>query len=228
MPPFRGGINNPELVELEVEQYSGYHTATIQSAVRYDMPYSSYRKVAETIIGHAGRKPKPLDVDEVSGLIEAASSEYRRVLARVAPFIVAYSSFIPRTRARRSWAEYGRSVDGRRLPRAIVFTSSLYLAGLPPTLLDAPGILRLYREERLDRLLKLLPALRHEVEFDLRYYVPDVACQRLDCKLVSTVNEALEVLGLKPEPDQEYATLLRRTPSRDLVLELARIRGFLG
>lgn len=59
-PPFRGALNNPELVDHVSKAYSGYSTATIQSAVRYDIPYSEYLKVRNSIISSIDRMPREL------------------------------------------------------------------------------------------------------------------------------------------------------------------------
>ncbi len=81
---------------------------------------------------------------------------------------------IPSTRDRVNWKVYGRVFemeDGSIiLPRAIVYTSTWYAMGLPPTLLDAPFILESAKNDGLDLILKLLPMYRKELEYDARFF----------------------------------------------------------
>jgi len=232
-PPFRGGLNNLALVDSEVEQYTGYTTATIQSAVRYDVPLQQYVRVRETILAWSSSEPQAIsDADSVVKLVVEAEKLYRGFVTKLLPKVVEYARYIPSTRDRVTWKAYGRLFElGDRtlnVPRAIVYTATWYTLGLPPTLLDAPLILELYKQDELDDLLKLLPALRRELEYDSRFYVPRVAAHRLGEDAVRTVNEALDVLGIKPEPDEAYAIMLSLNPIEPHILSLGRMRGFLG
>ncbi|MEM0340660.1 MAG: phosphoenolpyruvate carboxylase [Acidilobaceae archaeon] len=230
-PPFRGGINNPELVDVEVEQYSGYSTATVQSAVRYDVSMNDYNKVRMTILEKIDEVSRKIE-DEALSIAEKARSAYRSLLAKYATTVSDFAKHIPTTRDRVSWKTYGRVIESDNgpfhMPRAIIYTSTWYLLGLPPTLLDASFIVQAYNEGFLDDLLKILPSLEREWNLDSLFYVPQAVEKRLGSNIVNTVNNALDILGIKPERNETYATILSLGPSEAVALALGRIRGFLG
>lgn len=230
-PPFRGALNNPELVDTTSRVYSGYSTATIQSAVRYDVPYKDYVKVKDTIISNINQRPRKL-VEETVDLITQATKMYRELAARYVDIVHRLSSYIPTTRERVSWKVYGRALPAQgeiiSVPRAIVYTCAWYTAGIPPSFLDANFILHLYRQDKLDDLVKLLPNLIEEWRYDSKFYVKEVALKRLDNYIVERVNEALEVLGIDVEPLEPYESLLKLNPVEPHILALGKIRGFLG
>lgn len=230
-PPFRGGLNNPSLAQIEARQYSGYWTATVQSAVRYDATYGEFLKVREAVKGGARGKPRGVGPEAVE-LARRAESSYRAFVARYLEAVGRVAQHVPQTRERVPWREYGRALklDDRLLsvPRAIVFTAAWYTLGVPPTLLDAPFIAELSERGRLDELLDLLPALRLEWEYDARFYVPGVARRRLGDELVEVVNRALDAMGVQAEPDDTYARTLALNPVEEQVIAAARLRGFLG
>jgi phosphoenolpyruvate carboxylase len=72
-PLFRGGLNNPRLAHVETLQYSGYRTATVQSAVRYDVSYAEFIRVRETL--SRLHPPRGLEIKET--WVEVASRMYR-------------------------------------------------------------------------------------------------------------------------------------------------------
>jgi len=230
-PPFRGALNNPELVEKIAERYAGYTTATIQSAARYDMPFKEYVKVKERLLLNVNKPPREVQA-EVVDLISRATKMYRDLASRYVDVIHRISLVIPSTRERVSWRIYGRTLPTPRtelsVPRAIVYTCAWYTAGIPPTFLDAEFILHLARRELLDHLLKLLPHLIDEWLYDSTFYVREVAVNRLDEYVVKKIDEALDVLGIKPEPSESYEFLVRLNPVEPHILALGKIRGFLG
>jgi len=227
-PPFRGGLNSPALAPAEASQYSGFRTATIQSAVRYDVPYQQYLSVRETLLAAAGRGPS-LDRSWASRAVKEASEIYRTLVLKYADKIAELASLIPSTRDRVSWRIYGRSImaDGGvvNVPRAIVYTAAWYAAGLPPTLLDAPYISTLHRRGELDELLRALPAYLKELEFDIRFYDRRRAESLLGRQIVDKVDAALDALGIKADRAEGLPPF---TPSQSYVLAEARARGFLG
>ncbi|MGC9118645.1 MAG: phosphoenolpyruvate carboxylase [Thermoproteus sp.] len=229
-PPFRGGLNNPALAPVEAGQYSGFRTATVQSAVRYDVPYQRYLSVKETLLAAAGRGPDAsLDAAWASLVVREASESYRQLVSKYADKIAELASLIPSTRDRVSWRVYGRSVISNggvvNVPRAIVYTAAWYAAGLPPTLLDAPYITTLHRRGELDKLLKALPAYLRELEYDAQFYDRRRAESLLGRRIVDEVDEALDVLGIRAERAEGLPPFV---PSQSYVLAEARARGFLG
>lgn len=229
-PPFRGGLNNPELAPREAAQYSGYYTATIQSAVRYDVPYQQYLGVKEAILSNIGGRPDPaFDVEWAARAVEEAAKLYRGLVFKYGERVSEVSSLVPSTRDRVAWRVYGRSIINGdailNVPRAIVFTATWYALGVPPTLLDAPFMLELNKRDELDYLFRLLPALPAELSFDSRFYDRHRAERLLDERIVREIDGLLDVLGIKPEPAHEMPPF---TPSSAYILAEARARGFLG
>ncbi len=230
-PPFRGGLNNPSLAPLEAAQYSGFHTATIQSAVRYDVPYQQYLSVREVLLSSARRPPDvSFDLAWASSAARKAAESYRRLAAKYAERIAEIAALIPSTRDRVSWRVYGRIIttnDGvtANVPRAIVYTAAWYAAGVPPTLLDAPFLTSLSAKDELDKLLKALPAYLKEIEFDAGFYDKRRAETLLGRSIVDAIDEALDVLGIKAERAEATPPFI---PSPTYILAEARARGFLG
>lgn len=230
-PPFRGGINNPELVSYVVQRYRGFNTATIQSAIRYDMPFKDYVVVKNTIVENIDFKPIILD-SGVAGIIEKAMETYRALASKYIGIVQKIAEAIPGTRDRISWREYGRILPAHdaklAVPRAIVYTAAWYSVGVPPVYLDADFILYLYRSRELDNLLKTIPYLEKEWYYDSKYYVRKVALKRLGENLVGKIDEALDIFGIKPEPTETYKVLAELNPVEPHILALGKIRGFLG
>lgn len=231
VPPFRGALNNPELVNLMTQRYRGYSTATIQSAVRYDLPYGDYQRVREVILADACSTPSnPLD--DFASLVDRAAKAYRELVTKYVNFIQKVADGIPATRERISWRSYGRIFPANgepiSVPRAIVYTSAWYACGVPPAYLDAEFIIGIHQRDELDLVLKLLPGLEREWVYDSRFYVRSVAAKRLDDTIVCKVDEALDIMGVKPEPSETYRSLLELNPLERHWITLGRVRGFLG
>lgn len=231
VPPFRGALNNPELVETIVERYRGFSTATIQSAIRYDAAYKDYLVVKNTITSNVDMVPQEVSIGIIE-IVERATKLYRELVTRYSDVIQKIANVIPGTRDRMSWKTYGRILPAQgeplSVPRAIVYTSSWYTAGMPPTYLDAELIIELYKQDRLDYLIKLLPHLIREWAYDAKFYVRNVAIRRLDEYIIKKVDEALDIMGIKPEPLDIYSTLLELNPVEPHITALGKIRGFLG
>jgi len=230
-PPFRGGINNPKLVDIEVQQYTGFTTVTIQSAVRYDVTYTDYQKVQSTLLNNIGKTPKKVELDIVK-FIEDATTMYRHLVARYIDIVNRYASNIPTTRDRVTWKEYGRIIvlDDKMLhtPRAIVYTATWYVLGIPPLFLDADFIIEAYKKDIIDYIIKYIPYIRKEWEYEAQFYAPHIAEKRLDKEIVLKVNKAMDIMGIKYEPMDLYEKLIELTPVEPHILSLAKIRGFLG
>jgi phosphoenolpyruvate carboxylase len=225
-PPFRGGLNNPRLAHVEALQYAGYRTATVQSAVRYDVSYAEFLRVRETL--SRLHPPRGLEIKET--WVEVASRMYRDLVVIYLPKIAEVASAIPSTRERVSWKQYGRTIEEGRVqvPRAIVYTATWYFVGVPPTLLDAQFIAWAYKTDELDAILRALPALLDEWRYDSSFYCRKRAKNVLGEDLTKKIDEALDIMGIKPEPDETYTALLNNAETQAHALALSRIRGFLG
>jgi phosphoenolpyruvate carboxylase len=225
-PPFRGGLNNPHLAHVEALQYSGYRTATVQSAVRYDVSYAEFLRVREAL--SRLHPPRGLEIKET--WVEVASRMYRDLVDVYLPKIAEVASAIPSTRERVSWKQYGRTIEegGVQVPRAIVYTATWYFVGVPPTLLDAQFIAWAYETDELDAILRALPALLDEWRYDSSFYCRKRAENVLGEDLTKKIDEALDIMGIKPESDETYTALLNNAETQAHALALGRIRGFLG
>jgi phosphoenolpyruvate carboxylase len=121
-PPFRGGLNNPHLVQAEALQYSGYRTATIQSAVRYDVSYAEFLRVREIL--SARLPPRRVEIGEE--WVKAASRMYRDAVASYLQKIAEISAAIPSIRESELeavWKGRGRrstSAEGHSVYRRVV------------------------------------------------------------------------------------------------------------
>ncbi|ABL78663.1 phosphoenolpyruvate carboxylase [Thermofilum pendens] len=230
-PPFRGGVNNPRLVGVEVQRYRGYSTVTVQSAVRYDASFSEYQEVRSKLLGGAGGEPGDAG-GRVAELARLAASMYRSLASKYLDFVNEYARSVPTTRDRVSWREYGRALELEdklfSAPRAIVYTAAWYSLGVPPTFLDADFVLEAYRGDFLDEVLGYLPGLEEEWRYDAQFYLPRLAGERLGEELVKKVDEALDAMGLRPEPLEPYEKLARTAPAELRALLLGKVRGFLG
>ncbi|MCY0890581.1 MAG: phosphoenolpyruvate carboxylase [Pyrobaculum arsenaticum] len=230
-PPFRGALNNPRLAHLEVVQYAGYYTATIQSAVRYDTSLDEYVKVRESIL-NACCGTRGLVGEEVLPLIQEASAKYRSQAMKHVDKIAEVARLVPSTRDRVSWKEYGRSLlDGDRvvhMPRAIVYTSAWYAMGFPPTLIDAPLLLELAKSDKLDAVFKLLPTYKMELEYDYEFFDPQTARNYLSEELVYAAVELADYLGVEARPTPTYTALLKMPRSEPNIIALSKYRKFLG
>ncbi|ABL87432.1 Phosphoenolpyruvate carboxylase [Pyrobaculum islandicum DSM 4184] len=231
-PPFRGGINNPSLSHLETIQYVGYYTVTVQSAVRYDTSYDEYIKVRETILNACCLPSREINLPELEEIITKASSTYKSVVVKFADRIVQMARLIPGTRDRISWTVYGRNITAEdrvvNMPRAIVYTSAWYAMGLPPTFLDAPTVVELAKSDKLDLVLKALPSLRREWEYDAQFYDPQVASRYTSEDFVKVVNEMLDYLGINLRANGTYLSLLRMNRNESNILAMGKYRKFLG
>jgi phosphoenolpyruvate carboxylase len=98
-PPFRGGINNPRLVYMETVHYAGFHTATVQSAVMYDVSYDEYSFVRDVLLNACCLRTLRLDVGgEVDAILTLASSNYRTLLSNYAEKVAEVARLILSTR----------------------------------------------------------------------------------------------------------------------------------
>jgi phosphoenolpyruvate carboxylase len=114
------------------------------------------------------------------------------------------------------------------VPRAIVYTATWYFVGMPPTLLDAQFIAWAYETDELDAILRALPALLDEWRYVSSFYCRKRAENVLGEDLIKKIDEALDIMGIKPESDETYTALLNNAETQAHALALGRIRGFLG
>jgi len=267
--PFRGHLS-PWSVDIFVKQYRGYSTATIQSGIRYDQGPRAVEKVVNVLLENLHERPRILSADEEKLLINIAklfTAEYLRFVLRIIELIPHVASFVPRRRARLSHGEYPRSINKSlafaaekellymkpprdlKLPRAISYAASLYTMGIPPSLIGlGRGLKRIEKElgsDAVEYLLKVLPLLRRDAEYDIRFYVPEVVMSYIkDEKALQLLKEDIAIIrnfidgGNAPEPQEEYIETLRsaeraiklgiKEAAEQAIARAGVIRGSLG
>ncbi|AEM38718.1 phosphoenolpyruvate carboxylase [Pyrolobus fumarii 1A] len=263
-PPFRGHLA-PHAVDKFVMQYRGYYTVTIQTALRYDTPREDYIHTLRILRENAAADAKVLSKEEERVLAEAAriaTREYLRFLIQVADIVYTVSRHVPKRRERVPTEQYGRDISPSLafasdpsllvnakstlpLPRAIRFTASMYTLGIPPALVGLGRGLEAIRkrlgEEVYELVLKLLPSLPTDVEFELRWWFPDIARSYMPSEIVKLVEEDVrivrDVFGVEPEPaPPEYKKLMLEArgniaagrSAAKQIEDMGKIRGFLG
>jgi phosphoenolpyruvate carboxylase len=160
--PFRGGLS-PNSVEDFLAEYSGVRTVTIQSAFRYDYPLKEVKRAIAQINHRLPEgKPRlyaPEEVQQGEQLSHIFSRYYQHTVEGLAGTINSFSKIIPHRRERMlhiGLFGYSRGMAGKRLPRAISFTSVLYSLGVPPELIGTGRGLREAEEKGLTPVLKTL------------------------------------------------------------------------
>lgn len=138
--PFRGGLT-PNTVQQFANEYAGVRTALIQSAFRYDYPFTDVTRGIKTLHTELP-KGKPMKVSKsdeqtLQRSLSAFEEPYRETVERVAPIVNDIASLLPRRRERVQHIGlfgYSRGVGNVKLPRAIGFTGAMYSLGIPPEL----------------------------------------------------------------------------------------------
>jgi phosphoenolpyruvate carboxylase len=157
--PFRGGLA-PDRVRDFLAEYPGVRTVTIQSAYRYDYPIEEVERSIQFLNRHLRRgrprihSPEAIKAGEVMSGIFA--KHYQRTVEGLAGMINHFSKIIPQRRERMlhiGLFGYARGIGGKRLPRAIGFTSVLYSMGVPPELIGTGRGLREAKEKGLTEVL---------------------------------------------------------------------------
>ena len=139
--PFRGGLT-PQTAKQFAKEYAGVRTALIQSAFRYDYPFTDVIQGIQTLHkelpkGEAKHISKQ-DEAEIRSALSAFEQPYREAVEHLAPMVNDIASLLPRRRERVQHIGlfgYSRGVGNVKLPRAIGFTGAMYSLGLPPELI---------------------------------------------------------------------------------------------
>ena len=266
--PFRGHLA-PWSVENFVKEYKGYYTVTIQTGLRYDIPHEEGVKVVRCVKSEAGHVPEVYEVEEEKELAEAMRAfarSYFETLIEMATTICLVADLIPERRERMTRESYPRSVAGPlkliadkalyerlpsgeiKLPRAIKFTASCYMLGVPPAIIGSGRALKVLRKEKgedfvEDLVKRYIKCLENDMAFEFNFLNLDVAKKRLSestyTKILEDVKEISHYFrveeGDADERGQQHALLVKmfwekmsRPEAAEYALKAGIIRGSLG
>jgi len=172
-PPFRGNLS-PENLENFLEEYGSYYTVTIQSALKYDFPFNSTKRVVTTINKREPSEAIEIEEEEEKMLIEIINkfeAEYATTIEKLASFINFLSVHVPNRRARRlhiGLFGYAREVRGIKLPRVIGFVAVLYSLGIPPEIIGISTINKL-NEREMKTLEKVYLKMKEDIKASGEY-----------------------------------------------------------
>ncbi len=182
--PFRGHLT-PENIQNFLEEYAGFMTVTVQSALKYDFDKN---KVVQTIRLLNDELPEkkfePIDEsreEQVKTLISIFYPAYQKKIERLSSFINYVANFVPSRRARKlhiGLFGYSRKLGKVKLPRAIAFTAALYSLGLPPELIGANALTKL-NEKQWSMLENLYLHWKEDLMFASKF----VSWENLNCLL---------------------------------------------
>ncbi len=168
--PFRGSVN-PRYTHTFLDQYAGTATYCIQSAFRYDYPLADVKRALANLRRDVPDRHAPkISSSEKRGLRKLArmfEETWKPTIEAIAPTINKVAQYVPSRRERLlhiGLFGYSRGVGKVKLPRAIVFTGSLYSLGVPPELIaTGRGLLAARRARMLPLLERHYPALSEDL-----------------------------------------------------------------
>ncbi len=228
--PFRGNLS-PKNAEQVLEEYPSVQTFTVQSAFKYDHTPDEARKAIKTIEEKSPSEPHSIDVAKMAKIIDKYTQGYQQQVMRLARYINTVSKHVPRRRKRKLHVGlfgYSRQLNGKKLPRAIKFTSSLYSLGVPPEMLGLDAL----SGEEIEYLKDSYVNLESDLQDALRFY--NVDSPFLPNEIKMKVNElALDVEideVHKKHTDYLIDTLRRNSDEsiHDYIVMAANRRQFLG
>jgi phosphoenolpyruvate carboxylase len=168
--PFRGSVN-PRYTHTFLDQYAGTATYCIQSAFRYDYPLPDVKRALANLRRDVPNRHAPkISAAERQGLRKLASMfehTWKPTIEAIAPIINRVAQYVPARRERLlhiGLFGYSRGIGKVKLPRAIVFTGSLYSLGVPPELIaTGRGLLAARKAKMLPLLERHYPALSEDL-----------------------------------------------------------------
>ena len=244
--PFRGGLT-PATVTQFAAEYKGVRTALLQSAFRYDFPFTDViagvAKLDKLLPKGKAQVISSKDEERLRSIFPAFETAYRATVEELAPLINDVASMLPRRRERVQHIGlfgYSRGVGKVRLPRAIGFTGAMYSLGIPPELV---GTGRGLAEAKKKGLLPLIEKTYKNFADDMRRagrFLNKKAVKKLAGNVMEDVKAIEEYLGEELEPktseEMEHKELVdlivtrldRQNITGDLLTQAALLRKSLG
>ena len=220
--PFRGHLT-PQNAENILKEYAGTRTVTIQSALRYDYPYSEVSKLIG-FLKHSLPQVRPLrytatEEQKLEKIAYKAASYYRETLARLAGVVNRVAEFIPEQRDRlpsTGVLYYRRALGEEKLTllRVIKLTAAFYTMGLPPEFIGVGRALKALSSDERKFLLEIYPTLPNDLERVAPFLDLEGAKRFIgeeNAKIIEKdIQYAEEALGipLLGKLDEEYGQLL--------------------
>src|SRR6266542_1655433 len=231
--PFRGGLS-PVTTDRYLRTYPSVHTATIQSAFKYDHPMGDVRAAIDKINAHRRAPPLPVAADpRTFSVLERVTARYQSEIAELAEIVNRLAPSVPRRRLRKLHVGlfgYSRESAGLTLPRAISFCASLYSLGLPPEVLGRAAV----DDSDWTWLCAAVPELIDELRDAVRFLDPN-GWGWLPPLVSESVDRARTLVGADHDPAHaEIASHVRKAAASgssqigELMLRAATVRRFLG
>ena len=250
--PFRGGLAPAaENLDAVLETYPGAATLTVQSAFRYDHEEATVIGAAESLekrltLGWVERDrlppgPDDAEVEALRGIVARWKQAYEASYRELLPQVSRVAAAVPSHRERYENVDVAgsaRSVAGLPAVRAIKYAASCYTLGLPPGVLGFRAWEEFGDDERalVERTCPtLLRWLREELRFENEGNAR-LLSERHRLPLLARDRAAARAWAGEVPPDAAHDEASGRAPAllddperlRPVLMEAARIRGFLG
>lgn len=226
--PFRGNFR-PGTVEQLLQGYPSVQTFTIQSSFKFDNQPELVKSAIEKIKQQSVTAPLQIDEPRALDIVERYSAEYIRQLRSLAVAINKVATHVPQRRRRKlhiGLFGYSRKMDEIKLPRAITFTCAMYSLGIPPEILG----LNVLTSDDWKFIETIYPNAKYDLIEPLRY--TDIHSALLSPELKKIIEPMIA------DTDSQHLQYTRHISNaiqtnlsddlKPLVLEAAKLRGFLG
>lgn len=239
--PFRGNLR-PETVGQLIQGYPSVRTFTIQSSFKFDNEEAVVKQAIGKINNKKDLAPLPVEREaEVLAIIEKYRTAYFSHIKKLSGLINQVAKFIPQRRKRKlhiGLFEYARKAEDIKLPRAIAFTAALYSIGITPELLGVEVL----TENDFEIIREVYPNVDYDLQSALKYC--DLDSPFMPTETVSFFRQRRTNLWLEKDKFSNYScdtehcrltgVIARHLNENnldgleELVLEVAKVRGFLG
>lgn len=229
--PFRGNLR-PETVEQLIQGYPSVHTFTIQSSFKFDNPPDIVLRAINKINHKTDSAPLPVaDEEKLLEIVNRYRTAYFNHIRKLALIVNQIARFVPRRRKRKlhiGLFEYARKAEDVKLPRAISFTSALYSLGVAPEFLG----MEILSDEDFKYISEIYPNVEYDFQSALKFC--NLESPFMPAETIMAIRKRFNDAAIHAEHckiTSRIAELVSSSATEDvgkLVLEAARVRGFLG